>query len=278
MAARAASSGALTFGLVTVPVKLYTAASGESVKFNFIAPSSVGKGKTLQRAEMPLLDPISGEKINRSTCPKGYEFAKGEYVLFNPEEINKLDAAKNSCIEIKEFVETSSVDLVHIEKSYYLKPDKGGDKGYRLLSQVMKDKGVSAIATWVSRGKENLVMVRPYRNGLVLHQLYYVNEVRDFENNCAVVELSDAEFNIAGQLIEQHMSPKLDLSQYRDKYIDRVLEAVEQKKAGGEINIESAASTSSLDTLAAMQAMLAKKPEKSKKKSNGKKKTTKKSK
>jgi len=279
MAARAVSSGVLTFGLVTVPIKLYTAASGEAVKFNYIAPSSVGKGKTLKKTQMPLLDPDTGEKVDRSTCPKGYEYAKGEYVIFTPEEINSLDAGKNNCIEIQEFVETDSVDLIQIEKSYYVKPDKGGDKGYKLLSQVMKDKGVAAVATWVSRGKEHLVMVRPYKGGLLMHQMYYVNEVRDFEDNCAVVAISDAETAIAGQLVAQHTTGAVDLSKYRDGHIDRVMQAVEQKKKGGEINIESTTPGSSLDTLAAMQAMLSgSEPEKSEKKKAPKKKAPKKTK
>ncbi|HUS89510.1 MAG TPA: Ku protein, partial [Desulfosporosinus sp.] len=206
--------------------------------------------------KMPLLDPDTNEEVSRSTCPKGYECAKGEFIVFTPEEIKSLDAVKNNCIEIQEFVEAASVDLIHIEKSYYVKPDKGGDKGYKLLSQVMKDKNVAAIATWVSRGKEHLVMVRSYRGGLLMHQLYYKNEVRDFEDNCAAVTISDVETKIAGQLIAQHTTGALDVSKYRDHYIDRVLAAVEQKKAGGEINIETTAPGSALDTLAAMQAML----------------------
>jgi len=256
MAARAVCSGSITFGLVTVPVKLYTAASSESVSFNFISPSSVGKGKTLKKARMPLLDAVNGKEIDRSTCPRGYEYAKGEFVVFSAEEIKKLEATKNSCIEIQEFAEISAVDLIQVEKSYYVKPDKGGDKGYKLLSQVMKEKSVAAIASWTYKGKERLVMVRDYKGGLLLHQLYYVNEVRDFDDNCAAVSLSEPELDIASQLIDQHTTGALDLSKYRDVHVDRVMKAVDQKKAGGEVNIETAAAASSLGTLEAMQAML----------------------
>jgi DNA end-binding protein Ku len=256
MSARSVCSGCLTFGLVTVPVKVYTAASSESISFNYLTPTSVAAG-TPRKAAMPLIDPDNGEKIDRASCPRGYEHMKDQFVVFSAEEIKALDAVKNNCIEISEFVEIKEIDFVQVEDSYYLKPDKGGDKGYKLLANVMKEKGRVAIAQWVYRGKEHLALIRPYKGGLILHRLYYSNEVRDFEDNCAVVNISDVENQVAAMLIDKHTKPMFDVKQYHDQHIDRVMAAVETKKAGGNVVFAAAPVVQSNDMLAAMQAMLA---------------------
>jgi len=256
MAARAVSSGSLTFGPVCVPVKLYTAAQTEGVSMSFITPASAARGGAV-KAKFPCVDPETGDELSRSACLKGYEYQKGQYVVFTQQEVKSLESEKSACIDIKEFVEAASVDLVQVEKSYYLKPDKGGDKGYKLIAGAMQGTGLVAVATWTSRGKEHLVAVRPYRGGLILHQLYYTNEVRDFEDNCAVIPINEMEVKVAAQLVSQYSTGAFDASKYHDTYVDRVVEAANQKLAGGEITIATQSPAGGGDMLAAMQAMLA---------------------
>jgi len=250
MAARAVASGTLSLGLVTVPVKLYTAASSEQIRFNMIAPSG-------QKCKMPLLDPETDEEVSRSEAARGYEYEKGKFVFFTAEEIKALEAEKTGAIEIEEFVELESIDLVQIEKSYYVKPDKGGDKGFKLFSAILEEKKKVAIATWVSRGKEQLVAIRPYKGGLILHQLYFSHEVRDYDDNCAKVDISDAEFKVARQIMKKYDKGTFDIKKYRDRYADRVMEVVSQKKNGEQVVIASPeAKQGPSDLFAALQATL----------------------
>src|SRR5690606_1456103 len=172
VAPRALSTATISFGLVSIPVKLFTAASSEQVSFNMLHKKCGG------RVKMQFHCPTDNEVVERADTVKGYEYARGQYVLFSDEEIKALEAARDNAIEITEFVPIDTVDFVHVEKSYYLGPDKGGDKAYRLLSAAMQGKDRVAVGRWAARGKEQLVLVRPYGEGLILHQLYYKNEVR----------------------------------------------------------------------------------------------------
>jgi len=175
MAARAISSGTISFGLVSIPVKLYTAASSEQVSFNMLHKKCTG------RVKQQYFCPTDNEIVERTDMVKGYEYARNQYVVFTEEELKALEAERSSNLEITEFVALESVDLVHVEKSYYLGPDKGGDKAYRLLSESMTKTGRAAVGRWSARGKEQLVLIRAYgQDGLILHQLYYANEVRSF--------------------------------------------------------------------------------------------------
>lgn len=226
---RATSSATITFGLVSIPVKLYTAAASESVSFNMLSPAG-------NRLSQKMVDKVSGEEVARADTLKGYEYAKDQYVTFSADELKSLEAASDKVVDIKEFVELSSVDLLQVEKSYYLGPDKGGDKGYALLARTMKDMGKVAVAQWAARGKEQLVLVRPYKDGLVLHQMYYTNEVRDFEEiEVAKLEIAEAETEMAKLLVEKLATGGFDPSKYEDTYRKRVKEAVDQKVAGKEI-------------------------------------------
>src|SRR5687767_1001403 len=187
MAARAFASGTISFGLVSIPVKLYTAASSEQVSFNMLHKKCSG------RVKMQYFCPTDNEVVERSDTVKGYEHARGQYVLFTEEDLKAFEAERSNAIEITEFVPLPSVDFVHVEKSYYLGADKGGDKAYRLLGQAMTSKKMVAVGRWSARGKEQLVLVRPYEDGLILHQLFYANEVRAWEevDSAAKVSLSD---------------------------------------------------------------------------------------
>jgi DNA end-binding protein Ku len=235
MPARAVLSGTISFGLVSIPVKFFTAASSEQVSFNMLHKKCGG------RVKMQFVCPTdNNEVVERADTVKGYEYSKGQYVQFTEEELKALEAERGGSIEITEFVPVTSVDFVQVEKSYYLGPDKGGDKAYRLLGEAMTAKGRVAVGRWSARGKEQVVLVRPYgKDGLILHQLYYSNEVRAFSeiDTGATFTFSDKEHELAGKLIEELGTDSFDAEKYTDSFSERVKAAVEQKVAGQEITI-----------------------------------------
>jgi DNA end-binding protein Ku len=231
-APRAIQSLTISFGLVSIPVKLYTAASSQQVHFNMLSK------KTKSRLKQQLYDPVADEVVDRKDITKGYEYAKGQFVVFSDQELKALEAQKNTSLEIVEFVPLDSIDLVYVEKSYYLGPDKGGSKAYQLLSGAMDRTEQVAVGKYTNRGKEQLVVVRPYREGLILHQLFFADEVRAFDQLDLgdQVEFRPGEPELADQLIEQLASDTFDPKKYTDEFRDRVLAAVEQKVAGEEIS------------------------------------------
>lgn len=233
MAARAISSGTISFGLVSIPIKLFTAASSEQVRFNMLHAKCGG------RLKMQYYCPTDDEVVERRDTIKGFEYGRGQYVKFDDEELKSLEAERSNSIEIVEFVPLEQFDLVQVEKSYYVGPDKGGDKAYQLLAESMKAKGKVAVGRWAARGKEQLVLIRPYQDGLIFHQLYYANEVRAFDqiDTGATFEFSDKERELAEKLIDQLSERVFDVEKYHDSYNDRVLAAVEQKVAGQEISV-----------------------------------------
>ncbi len=231
MAARAIASGVISFGLVSIPVKLYTSASSEQVRFNML------DSRHGVRVKQQYYSPADNKVLEKGEIIKGYEYARDQFVTFTDEELKALEADRSNHIEIVEFVPLGTFDFVQIEKTYYLGADKGGDKAYRLLSQAMKTKDRVAVGRWAARGKEQLVLVRPYKNGLILHQLYYANEVRSFEeaDDTAKVSFSDKELDLAERLIEQLSEDEFSPDKYKDDYADRVQAVVGQKVAGAEI-------------------------------------------
>lgn len=235
MAARATSSGTISFGLVSIPVKFYTAASSEQASFNMLHKKCGGRVK-----QQYICPTDNNEVVERTEMVKGYEYARGQYVTFTDEEIKALEAERSNSIEIAEFVPLSSVDFVSVEKTYYLGPDKGGDKAYRLLSESMTKKEMVAVGRWASRGKEQLVLIRPYgKDGIILHQLYYATEVRAFDeiDTGATFKFSDKEHDLAEKLIEQLSSESFEPDKYSDSYSERVDSAVQQKVEGKEITL-----------------------------------------
>lgn len=231
MPARAIGSGTLSFGLVSIPFKMFTAASQEGVSFHQLHDKCGG------RIKYQVYCPTDDEVVERADLVKGYEYAKAQYVRFEPEELKALEAEKTHNLEIVEFVPLDTVDFVYIEKSYYLGPDKGGHKAYRLLSKAMRDTGRVALGNYVARGKSHLVLIRPYQEGLIMHQLFYSNEVRDFGE----IDLGDevsfkaAEIEMAKQLIDQLGEDAFAPDKFQDEFRARVLDAVEEKIAGHEI-------------------------------------------
>jgi DNA end-binding protein Ku len=185
------------------------------------------------------ITPSTGEVVSRSSLVKGYEYARGQFVVFSDEELKGLEAERSNSIDIVEFVPLASVDLLQVEKTYYLGPDKGGDKAYRLLTEAMLHTHKVAVGRWAARGKEQLVLVRPYKNGLLLHQMFYANEVRSFEevDTGATFQFKDIELNLAEKLIAELSTDAFVPDRYKDEYAGRVLAAVDQKVAGEQVHV-----------------------------------------
>lgn len=252
MGMRASGSGTISFGMVSIPVKMYTAQSSKSVSFNQLTPAG-------NRTKQKLVDAVTNEEVERKDLLKGYEFAKGQYVSFTSEEIKALSVESDKILDIKEFVDMTTVDLLAVEKTYFLAPDKGGDKGFSLLARVLKTEGKAAVAQWCARGKEHLVLLRAYRGGLVLHQMYYADEVRNYDDVefAREVVVSDVEVDLAGKLVGMLDSGAFDPSKYTDMYRARVEAAVEAKMAGEEVVAPAdAAKPPVTDLLKALKASL----------------------
>jgi DNA end-binding protein Ku len=235
MAARALGSATIAFGLVSIPVKLYSAAeSATALHFNQI------DRRDGSRVKQQLISSKSGEAVPRDEIVKGYEFAKGQYVLFTKEELKALEAAATHTIDIDEFVPDGSVDRIFFDKAYYLGPDKGGARAYRLLSQALQATKRVAIGRYAARGRQHLVLVRPLEDGLMLEQLHYAEEIRAFnEVPLDDVEVKASELDLAKLLIEQGASEHFDASRYRDEVRDRVLALIQRKVEGQDIAVEA---------------------------------------
>lgn len=231
MSTRSINSGVICFGLVSVPFKLYTAASEEGISFNQLTAAG-------NRVKQQYCDSVTGEVIkDRSTLLKGYEYAKDQYVSFTATEMKTMEAAKTDAVEILEFVPSNSVDVVNIEKSYYLGPDKGGAKAYGLLAATMDRLDKVAVARYTTCGREQLVVLRPYRGGILMSYVYYANEVRNFEDARGSVEtrFSDEELAMAEQLVGRYAKPAFNIAEYKDEYTGRVEAAVAAKIAGQDV-------------------------------------------
>ena len=233
MAARAIGTGTISFGLVSIPVKVYTATSSEAVSFNLIHKKCKG------RIKQQIVCPTDNEIVEKTDLVKGYEYAKNQYVLFTDEELDALESERTNSLEIVEFVPADTVDWLYISKTYYLGPDKGGDKAYKLLAEAMDRTEKIAVGRYWTRGKEQLVLLRPYKGGLILHYAYYANEVRAFDevDTGATVTFKPIEAELADKLIAQLTIPEFNPDQYRDEYVERVKQAVEQKIAGQEVSL-----------------------------------------
>jgi len=233
MVARPNSSTTISFGLVSIPVKLYTATSSQSVRFKQL------HNKCGTPVKQKLHCPVDDEFVERADLVKGYEVAKNQYVQFAGEELAALEAERFQTLDIVEFVPESTIDFIFIDKSTYLGPDKAGEKAFNLLGKAMRKMERIAVGRYWSRGKVQLVLLRPYKKGLILHHVYYANEVRDYED----VEIgedqafSEAEETLAQQLIDQLSTDAFDAEKYADEYAERVRSAADQKVAGQEITM-----------------------------------------
>jgi DNA end-binding protein Ku len=233
MPARATSSGTISFGLVSIPVKLYTATRSKSVHFNMLHATD------RSRLKQQYVCTTCGEKVDRDATVRGYEYARDQYVVLTEAELKALESKSDKAIEIEEFVPIDKVDPIYFEKSQLLGPDKGGAKAYRLLNEAMLTMGRVAVGRHRTRGREQLVLIRPLGRGLVLHGMHYADEVASFEE----VEFGDEvqlranELELAQQLIEQLASERFGPERYEDRYRQAVLAAVDQKIAGRDVVI-----------------------------------------
>ncbi len=258
MSARPIAAGTVSFGLVSIPVKLYSAGnSSAGISFNLL------HGKCGSRLKQQYICPKdNNEIVPREDMVKGYEFSKDRYVTFKEEELKALEEQSTQTIEVVEFVPITKVDPVYFDKTYYLGPDKGGAKAYKLLSEVMKETGRVALAKYAARGKQYLVMLRPVDGGLVMQQLLYADEVRPFSE----VPMEDAdvqpkELELAKLLVEQRASDKFQPETYEDDVKKRIQAQLERKIAGQEIQIAPAEPGGQIiDLMEALKASLARKP------------------
>ncbi len=261
MAARSLASLTLGFGLVSIPVKLYSATeSSASVGFNLLT-------KDGSRVKQQYVSVKTGEIVERSAMVKGYEFEKDHFVVFEPEELKALEAEASHVVDIVAFVPDKAIDPIYYDRAYYLGPDKRGAKPYSLLMEAMRRTGRVALARMAWKSKQYVVQVRPAEEGLVLQQLLYADEVRTMRDlDIELVNVSDAEVKLATQLIEQISVDNYDPAQFKDEEKERILAAIDKKIAGKKIvaahRPDEAPGTGGgqvIDIMEALRASLAKK-------------------
>ncbi len=231
MAARPIASGTISFGLVAIPIKLFSPIeTAKSIRFN-----SVHK-ECGTRVKYKYYCPTDDRIVERDELTKGYEFAKGQFVLFSSEELKALQPEATNAVEITEFVPLTEVDPIYFGKPYYLGPDKGGAKPYRLLAEGMKQTGRAALGKYAARGKNYMVLLRPFQDGLIMQQLYYADEIRPFsEVPLGDAEVKDVEVQLALQLIDQTASDAFQPENYEDEARNDVWELIERKIQGEDI-------------------------------------------
>lgn len=233
MALRALRNATISFGLVSIPVRFFTATKSQDVHFNLLH-ASCGT-----RVNRKWWCPHHEKIVDSDELIRGYAISKTKYVTFTDEEIEALETDDNRAIEITEFVDLHEIDPLFFEKAYFLGPSPGGGKTYRLLSQAMKKQDKVALARWVAAGRENLVVLRPYEKGLVLHTMYYADEVRDF----GAIDLEEGpvrekEVQLAEMLINELSEKRFDPLAFKDEYRQRLLERVRAKSKGKTIEPE----------------------------------------
>jgi DNA end-binding protein Ku len=258
MAARSIGSVTISFGLVAIPVKLYSATqSSNAISFNMLHKDC---GSRLKQQYVCAKD---GSIVEREQMVKGYEFAKDQYVLFTPEEIKALEEVGTHTIDISEFVPVESIDPVYFDKTYYLSPDKGAGKPYGLFAEALKESKRCAVGHWASRGKGYVVALRPIDNVLTMQQLHYAADVRPVsEIEVPKPEVKPAELKLARQLIEQQTATGFDPSAFTDDVRTRIQAEIQKKVEGQEISVAEIAPESGggkvIDLMEALRASLEK--------------------
>jgi DNA end-binding protein Ku len=246
----------ISFGMVSIPVDLYTATvSSEKISFNLLHAKD---GSRLKQQYVCLKE---GTVVDRSEIVKGYEFAKDQYVQFSAEEIKALDEAGSDTIDIVEFVPLISVDPLYFDRSYFLAPGKGGARPYALLSAALRETGRCAIGHWAAHGRDHMIVLRPLDKALVMHQLHFAAEVRSIDDIGVVpTEVKDNELKLARQLIDQQATDKFDPTLYVDEVKARVEAAIQKKVEGKQISLSAtpqrASSGNVIDLMAALKASL----------------------
>ena len=234
--ARSIASLTVSFGLVAIPVKLYSATvSSERLSFNLL------RQKDGSRVKQQYVAVNDGQIVERSDMVKGYEFAKDQYVMFSPEELKALEDATSHSIDIGQFVPLESVDPLYFDGTYYLAPDKGAGKPYTLLATALRKAKQCAVGRWISRGKEHIVVIRPIEDGLAMHQLHFKAEVRDLKDlGIEPAVVSEPELKLAQQLIDHLAAKRFDPNEYADEHRARVQAAIQKKVDGKEVSMAEA--------------------------------------
>ena len=255
MAARSIASLTISFGLVSIPVKLYSATeASRAISFNLLHKDC---GSRLRQQYFCVKDDVP---VAREDMVKGYEFAKDQYVIFSPEELKAMEEAGTHMADITEFVPLEAIDPVYFDKAYYLGPDKGGAKPYALLAAALRESKRCAIGRWAARGKQYIVMIRPIEDGLMMQQLLYANEVRSIKDlDIAKMDVKPAELKLATQLVEQAATDAFNPETYKDEVRERMLALIQRKVEGEDITLAPTAEPEHkiIDIMEALKASLA---------------------
>jgi DNA end-binding protein Ku len=254
--ARSIASLTISFGLVAIPVKLYSATvSSERISFNLL------RQKDGSRVKQQYIAVNDGKTVERSEMVKGYEFAKDQYVMFTAEELKALEDATTHSIDIGQFVPLESVDPIYFDGTYYLAPDKGGAKPYTLLATALRKAQQCAVGRWISRGKEHIVVIRALEAGLAMHQLHFQAEVRSLKDlGIEAAPVSEPELKLARQLIDHLGAKRFDPNEYADEHKARVEAAIQRKVDGKEVSLAegpvSATGGNVIDLMEALRASI----------------------
>lgn len=254
MPARSIASATISFGLVSIPTKLYTTnESSGDIHFNMLHDNDGG------RLRQQYVCTKCNEIVDRDHTVKGYEHAKGQYVVLSNDELKALDAVATQTIALEEFVPAEAVDPLFVEKSYYIGPDKGGERAYKLIRDAMLETGLVGVASYSARGKQYIVSLRPFQEGLILHQLRYAQEVKPW-SEIPLGELPEskpAEVGLAKQIIQQIAHETFDPAKYKDEVQTRMRELIDKKVEGQEITVTPEAPAGKvIDLMEALKASL----------------------
>ena len=259
MASRPVANGSISFGLVSIPVKLFSATRSRSVSFHLI------HAKDNSRIQQRIYCPVDDAIVDRSELIRAFEIEKGKYVPFSNEELEKLEARENQAVEITEFVPLAQVDPIFFDNAYHLGCEPAAERAYKLLASVMNESKRVAIAHFTMRNKEHLVIIRPYEKGLMMHTMYYGDEIveaADIDRGESA-KVNDRELELAKRLVDDLTEKKFDPAKYHDTYRERVLEAAQNKAAGQEAVAAPAEEHRGkvIDLMAALKASLEKRGE-----------------
>jgi DNA end-binding protein Ku len=254
MPARSIGTATISFGLVSIPTKLYTTnESANDISFNMLHDADGS------RLKQQYICTKCNEVVDRANTVKGYEYAKGQYVVLSADELKALDAVATQAIALEEFVPASAVDPLYIEKSYYLGPDKGGERAYKLLADAMIDTGLVGLASYSARGKQYIVLLRPFKQGLIMHQLRYAQEVKQWGEVPIpdLPEIKPAELGLAKQIIQQIAHETFSPENYKDEVQTRMMDLIQKKIEGQEITVVPEAPAGKvIDLMEALKASL----------------------
>lgn len=256
MPARTIGTATISFGLVSVPVNMFSSSESKaSISFNMLHK------KCNSRLKQQYICPKDNEIVTRDDTVKGYEFAKDQYVVLSADELKALEEKATGMIDIIEFVPLATVEREYLDKVYYLGPDKGGDRAYRLLAAALQETGYAALGQYAARGKQHLVLLRPLNGVLVMEQLHYADEVRPTtEVTVPDGDVKPMELALAKQLIQQTAAEKFEPAKYKDTVRERVLETIQRKIDGQDITSDIPADTGGakiIDLMEALKASLA---------------------